>query len=127
MFYPYGRFSFQRLSLFFLAFADVIHQKKFVLDFILLSYIAGSYSLSISYILVYICHPNLPIHHTITTTIATTLPSPLSSLDVHAFVLHICVSISALQTGSSVHFSRFHIYVLIYDICFSLSDLLHSV
>ena len=25
------------------------------------------------------------------------------------------------------HFSRFHIYVLIYDICFSLSDLLHSV
>ena len=25
------------------------------------------------------------------------------------------------------HFSRFHIYALIYDICFSLSDLLHSV
>ena len=25
------------------------------------------------------------------------------------------------------HFSRFHIYMLIYDICFSLSDLLHSV
>ena len=25
------------------------------------------------------------------------------------------------------HFSRFHIYSLIYDICFSLSDLLHSV
>ena len=25
------------------------------------------------------------------------------------------------------HFSRFHMYVLIYDICFSLSDLLHSV
>ena len=25
------------------------------------------------------------------------------------------------------HFSRFHIYVLIYDICFSLSDLLHFV
>ena len=25
------------------------------------------------------------------------------------------------------HFSRFHIYVFIYDICFSLSDLLHSV
>ena len=25
------------------------------------------------------------------------------------------------------HFSRFHIYELIYDICFSLSDLLHSV
>ena len=25
------------------------------------------------------------------------------------------------------HFSRFHIYVLIYDICFSPSDLVHSV
>ena len=25
------------------------------------------------------------------------------------------------------HFSRFHIYVLIHDICFTLSDLLHSV
>ena len=25
------------------------------------------------------------------------------------------------------HFSRFHMYALIYDICFSLSDLLHSV
>ena len=25
------------------------------------------------------------------------------------------------------HFSRFHIHVLIYDTCFSLSDLLHSV
>ena len=25
------------------------------------------------------------------------------------------------------HFSRFHIYALIYDICFSLSHLLHSV
>ena len=25
------------------------------------------------------------------------------------------------------HFSRFHLYVLIYDICFSLFDLLHSV
>ena len=25
------------------------------------------------------------------------------------------------------HFSRFHIYALIYDICFALSDLFHSV
>ena len=44
-------------------------------------------------------NPNLPIHH-------TTTPSPpwLSPLDVHMFVLYICVSISALQTGSSVPF-----------------------
>ena len=67
-------------------------------------------------------HPNCPIHHT-----TTTIPPPLSHLGVHTFVLYICVSISALQTDSSVHFSRFHIYALIYDTCFSLSDLLHSV
>ena len=67
-------------------------------------------------------NPNLPIHHTTTST----LPPP-SPLGVHTFVLYICVSISALQTSSSVPFSRFHIYALIHDICFSLSDLLHSV
>ena len=31
-------------------------------------------------------------------------PPPLSPLGVHTFVLYICVSISALQTGSSVPF-----------------------
>ena len=31
-------------------------------------------------------------------------PPPLSPLGVHMFVLYICVSISALQTGSSVPF-----------------------
>ena len=47
---------------------------------------------------------------------------------VHKSVLYICVSIPSLQIGSSVpFFSRFHIYVLIHNICFSLSDLLHSV
>ena len=54
-------------------------------------------------------------------------PPAASPLGVHTFVLYICVSISALQTGSSVPFSRFHIYALIYDTCFSLPDLLHSV
>nr|XP_058922270.1 THAP domain-containing protein 6 isoform X3 [Kogia breviceps] len=42
-------------------------------------------------------NPNLPIHH-------TTTPRTLSPLGVHMFVLYICVSISALQTGSSVTF-----------------------
>ena len=66
-------------------------------------------------------NPNHPIQH-------THLPPPLlSPLGVHTFALYICVSISALQTSSSIPFSRFHIYALIYDICFSLSDLLHSV
>ena len=39
-------------------------------------------------------------------------------------------SVSLFLPCKPVHlyyFSRFHIYVLIYDICFSLSDLLHSV
>ena len=39
-------------------------------------------------------------------------------------------SVSLFLPCKLVHlyrFSRFHIYVLIYGICFSLSDLLHSV
>ena len=42
---------------------------------------------------------NRPIHH-------TTIPTPpwLSPLGVHTFFLYICVSTSALQTGSSVPF-----------------------
>ena len=48
-------------------------------------------------------------------------------LGVHTLVLFVCVSISALRIGSSVPFSRFRTYALIYDICFSLSDLLQSV
>ena len=43
-------------------------------------------------------NPNRPIHPT------TTHPPPLPPLGVHTFVLYICVSISALQTGSSVPF-----------------------
>ena len=48
------------------------------------------------------------------------------SLWYHLLVLYIWLSISALQTGSSVPFSRFHIHALIY-IFLPLSDLLHSV
>ena len=46
-------------------------------------------------------NPNLLIHPT-TTTPPT--PPPFSPLGVHMFVLYICVSISALQTDSSVPF-----------------------
>ena len=63
-------------------------------------------------------NPNCTIHHTTTPT-----PPRLSPLGVHTFVLYTSVSVSALQTGSSVPFSSFHIYVLIYGIYFSLSDL----
>ena len=68
-------------------------------------------------------NPNRPIQH-------ITIPTPpqFSPHGVHTFVLYICVSTSALQPSSSVpFFLRFHIYVLAYCICFSLSDLLHSV
>ena len=41
---------------------------------------------------------------------------------------YVCISIPALQIGSSVpFFFRFHIHASIYDICFSPSDLLYSV
>ena len=42
-------------------------------------------------------------------------------------MLDVCVSILALQNDHLYHFARFHIYALIYDICFSLSVLLHSM
>ena len=49
--------------------------------------------------------------------ILPTLPSP----HVHMPILCISVSIPALKIGSSICFSSFHTYALIYDICFSLS------
>ena len=46
----------------------------------------------------------------------------------HKSVLYVCVSIAALQIGSSVPPSfQFYIYALMQNICSSLSDLLHSV
>ena len=45
--------------------------------------------------------------------------------------IHLCsTSVSLFLPCKPVHlyhFSRFHIYALIYNICFSLSDLLHSI
>ena len=56
-----------------------------------------------------------------------TLPHP----SVLKYILYICVFIPVLPLGSSESFCflffRFHIYVLAYSICLSLSDLLHSV
>ena len=49
-------------------------------------------------------------------------------LCAHVTILYLCVSTSALQTGSSVpFFPIFYIYTLICGICCSLYDLLHSV
>ena len=43
------------------------------------------------------------------------------------FILYICVSVPALQKVLLYHLFRFHTYVLVCNICFALSDLLHSV
>ena len=42
-------------------------------------------------------------------------------------ILYIGISMPALEIGSSIPFSRSHMYALIYDMCLSLSDFLHSV
>ena len=54
---------------------------------------------------------------------------PLSPLGVHTFILYIWVSITALQTGfiHTTFLGSTYMRGNIYDICFSLSDLLHSV
>ena len=76
------------------------------------------------------------IHISVYIPISTTqfIPPPTPHLpclfpplvSIHLF----STSVSQFLPWKPVHlynFSRFHIYVLIYDICFSLSDLLHSV
>ena len=45
----------------------------------------------------------------------------------HTWILHICVSIQSCKPVHLYHFSSLHIYAFIYDICFSLSDWLHSL
>ena len=54
-------------------------------------------------------------------SISQIIPSLLFHFGDSIFVLYVCVSISALEGDHLYHFSRFHTYVLIYDIWFSLS------
>ena len=94
------------LILFFLIFK--FYFIYFFIQQVLISYLFYTYQC------IYV-NPNLPVHHTTTTT-----PPLLSLLDVHTFVLYICVSISALQTGSSVPFFQVpHICVNIQYLFFS--------
>ena len=46
---------------------------------------------------------------------------------IHKSVLCVCISILPCRQLHEFHFSRFHTYALIYDVCVSLSDLGHSV
>ena len=69
----------------------------------------GSFPLlSVLHMVVYICQSSSPDLY----------PPPLPPPCADMSVLYLCVSILALEIGSSVHFSRVHIYALIYDICF---------
>ena len=56
------------------------------------------------------------------------LPPPTPCPQVHSLYLHLysCPATRFIST-TFFFFFRFHIYVLAYSICFSLSDLLHSV
>ena len=67
-------------------------------------------------------NPNSPIHHNTTTT-PCRFP-PLVSIRLFSTSVSQFLPCKPVQLH---HFSRFHIYGLTYDICFSLSDLLHSV
>ena len=68
-----------------------------------------SHQLAILHTLLYVCQGYL--------CICPTLCFPNC---VHQFALCICIFIPSLQTGSSIQFSRFYIYELIYNICFFL-------
>ena len=79
---------------------------------IFLCYVAASHQLAILHLVVYIC----PCHSL--TSSQLTLPPPC----VLKSILYICVFIPVLPLGlSEPFFFRFHIYVLAYGICFSLT------
>ena len=97
-------------------------------ELISLFYAAASHQLYILQLVVCIC----PCHSLISSQLTLPPPRVLKS------ILYVFVFTPVLPLGSSepflsckpvhlYHFSRFHIYALIYDICFSLSDFLHSV
>ena len=99
-----------------------LSQRKysFFLNFIYFLY--SSFLLVILCILVYTCQsqsPNSSHHH----HLLLHLP-PLVSIRLFSTSVSLFLPCKPVQL---YHFSRFHIYALIYDICFSLSDLLHSV
>ena len=90
--------------------------------FILFIFLYSRFLLVINflYILVYICQSQSPSssHH----------PRPRfpSLVSIRLFSTSVSLSLPC-KPVHLYHFSRFPMYALIYDICFSLSDLLHSV
>ena len=64
---------------------------------------------------------SMPLSHPV-----TSYPSPSPCPQIHSLCLGL-YSCPASRFIRTVFFFRFHIYVLAYGICFSLSDFLHSV
>ena len=82
----------------------------------ILEWDAFSYFFICSINSVYICQSQSPNHP----------PIPLPFW--YAYICSLCLHLYCLANKIIYAiFSRCHIYVLIYDICFSLSDLLHSI
>ena len=67
---------------------------------------------------------SMPLSH-----FAPAYPSPSLCPQAHSLHMRLysCPALRFFKTSLFVYFFRFHIYVLAYGICFSLSDLLHSV
>ena len=95
----------------------------FFFNLILFIFLYSRFLLVIHFIRISV-YMSIPISQFITHTHPPPLPPTLVSIRFFS------TSVSQFLTCKPVHlyyFSRFHIHALIYDICFSLSDLLHSV
>ena len=116
------KLPFWKLFLFFVFFSHLLF--FWISEFYLIYFLYHRFLLLICFIHISV-YMSIPISQFIPPSPPTT--PPLSPLGVHTFVLYIFVSFLPCKQVHLYHFSRFHIYVLIYDICFSLSDLFHSV
>ena len=95
--------------------------KYFFLNFILFLY---------SRLLLVINFIHISVYMSIPITQFITPPPPPRHFPPLVSIRFFSTSVSQFLPCKPVHlyhFSRFHIYVLTYDICFSLSDLLNSV
>ena len=96
--------------------------KDFFLNFILYIFLYSRFLLVIHFIHISV-YMSIPVSQFITHTHPCHFPTLVS---IRLFSISVSLFLPC-KPVHLYHFSRFHIYVLIYDICFSLSDLLHSV